>query len=100
MRSFVTLTLPLAIAAARTSFYGRPGNAVPDQRWSYMPDKTADWYTSYGKPFPESAPALTTVEEGQSYVVKLDCVGCPFRVRSLGQVYETWQEPAQDNSLV
>jgi len=99
MRSFVALTLPVAIAAGRTVFHARVG-AVPDQRWSYRPDKTADWYATHRINVPELAPAVTTVEEGQSYVVKLDCLGCPFRVRSLGEVYETWQEPAQDNSLV
>lgn len=91
MRSFIALSLPVAFAASV---------AVRDVEWSYMPDKTADWYRDNGKPLPELAPDLTTVEESQSYIVKLDCLGCPFRVRRLGEVYETWEEPARENSLL
>ncbi|KAF2799830.1 hypothetical protein K505DRAFT_224045, partial [Melanomma pulvis-pyrius CBS 109.77] len=71
-----------------------------DQRWSYLPDKTASWYKDNGKPLPKLAEGLTTVEDGQSYIVKLECLGCPFRLRTIGEVYETWQDPAQDNSLL
>ena len=99
MRSFVAFILPVAIVAGRSVFHARVGSVL-GQKWSYLPDKTANWYATHGIKVPEFAPAVTTVEEGQSYVVKLDCLGCPFRVRSLGEVYETWQEPAQDNSLV
>lgn len=68
--------------------------------WSYLPDKSAQWYTQNGQALPELAPAVTTVEQNKSYIIKLECVGCPFRVRELGEVVETWQQPSQENSLV
>ncbi|KAF2682976.1 hypothetical protein K458DRAFT_244056, partial [Lentithecium fluviatile CBS 122367] len=71
-----------------------------DTEWAIYPDKTADWYKEHGEALPELAQAITTVEANRSYVVKLECVGCPFRVRELGEMLETWQDPPQDNSLL
>ncbi|KAF2106823.1 hypothetical protein BDV96DRAFT_469196, partial [Lophiotrema nucula] len=46
------------------------------------------------------APAITVATDNKSYVIKLECVGCPFRVREYGQIAEYWQEPPRDNSLL
>lgn len=81
----------VAVAAARD---------YHNSKWATHPAKTADWYAEHGLPLPELAPTITTVEPNKSYVVKLECMGCPFRVRELYQTFETWQEPPQDNSLV
>src|SRR5262245_57206536 len=91
MRGLSIVASLVAIAAARE---------YPDSDWATHPDKTADWYKEHGEPLPELAPTITTVEANRSYVLKLECVGCPFRVRELYEVVETWQEPPQDNSLV
>ncbi|KAF2652397.1 hypothetical protein K491DRAFT_681406 [Lophiostoma macrostomum CBS 122681] len=89
MRSSLLYSLPLASAAVAV-----------DQSWSYEPDKTADWYQGHSQELPKVAPEITTVEAGKSYVVKLDCVGCPFRVRQKYELVETWQEHPQDSSLL
>ncbi|KAL1591997.1 hypothetical protein SLS60_011589 [Paraconiothyrium brasiliense] len=72
-----------------------------DTKWATHPDKTAAWYDEHadGRP-PELAPAITTIAANKSSVVKLECVGCPFRVRKLHLEPEEWQEPPQDNSLL
>lgn len=90
------LLLPGAALAARTSQIWR--EKQQDQSWSYMPDRTADWYKENDLPLPEVAPEVTS--DGSSYYVKLACLGCPFRLRKLYETVETWQEPPQDNSLV
>lgn len=93
MRSFaVVLSVAVSAVAALDNWQ--------DYEWSYTPDKTADWYQEHGELLPVLAPELTVIEANKSYVVKLECVGCPFRVRELYEVVETWQEPPQDNSLV
>ena len=71
-----------------------------DYTWSYEPEKTADYYQEYGLEQPALAAPITVGKPLESYIVKLECLGCPFRVRELGQVYERWQEPPQANSLV
>ncbi|KAF2175117.1 hypothetical protein K469DRAFT_611775 [Zopfia rhizophila CBS 207.26] len=86
--------------AASNIHFGATSEDWRAYTWSYEPDKTADWYGKHGKPLPELAPALTTVEQNKSYIVKLECVGCPFRVRREGELVETWQEPPQENSLL
>jgi hypothetical protein len=55
-----------------------------------------------GLHLPELAGEHYWVEETQSHIVKLECLGCPFsvRVREQHEVVETWQEPPQENSLV
>jgi hypothetical protein len=93
MRSFAAFSLSVAAAVASSVNWW-------EYEWSYRPDRTADWYKQRGQPLPEIAPEITTVEEHKSYVVKLECLGCPFRVRKYGETVETWQEPPQDNSLV
>ncbi|KAF2475456.1 uncharacterized protein BDR25DRAFT_213162 [Lindgomyces ingoldianus] len=87
----------VAGAAARL---GAPSDDWRDYTWSYEDDKTAAWYKEHDLIPPEVAPAITTVEDEKSYIVKLECIGCPFRVRNKYPVLETWQEPAQDNSLL
>lgn len=93
MRLLAALGFPIALAAASAVDW-------TEYEWSYKPDKTADWYKQHGQSLPGTAPELTILEDNKSYVVKLECLGCPFRVREIGEVVETWQEPPQDNSLV
>ncbi|KAF2008147.1 hypothetical protein P154DRAFT_16511 [Amniculicola lignicola CBS 123094] len=96
MRSLLTAAcLALVVSGARISRQPRE-----DSSWSYLPDKTADWYQEHQVPLPELAPEITTVREGKSYIVKLECIGCLFRVRELGEPVEKWQFPSQENSLL
>jgi hypothetical protein len=94
------LPLLISIGTTAASRFGRPSDDWRDYAWSFEPEKTADWYEEVGAPLPKLASAVTTVEKSKSYVVKLECVGCPFRVRPYMQSGEYWQEPAQDNSSV
>lgn len=48
---------------------------------------------------PHYAPEITVAEEGKAYVVKLECVGCPFAIRKENAEIE-WQEPPKENALV
>ncbi|KAF2133708.1 hypothetical protein P153DRAFT_280453 [Dothidotthia symphoricarpi CBS 119687] len=46
-----------------------------------------------------TAPEITVVESNKNYLVKLDCVECPFAVwDSSSEV--SWQTPPQDNALL
>ncbi|KAH7082668.1 hypothetical protein BKA63DRAFT_404309 [Paraphoma chrysanthemicola] len=47
---------------------------------------------------PHYAPEITTIEENKAYVVKLDCPGCPFAIKTSDSEVE-WQEPPQENAL-
>jgi hypothetical protein len=69
-----------------------------DADWAVGPDKTAEWYREHDEPLPELAQAITTVEANRSYVVKVECVGCPFRHR--GVTTDSWQMCPPNNSLV
>lgn len=42
--------------------------------------------------------AVTTVRKGSNVIVKLDCLGCPFRLRTEDE--EIWEEPPRENALV
>ncbi|KAJ4350358.1 uncharacterized protein N0V89_008979 [Didymosphaeria variabile] len=89
------IALLVAVASAYRDWKG------VDTEWATHPDRTAEWYEEYaGGRRPELAPAITTVVANKSSVVKLECVGCPFRVRELHPEPEEWQEPPQDNSLL
>jgi hypothetical protein len=47
----------------------------------------------------EENPDITVLEDGKNFVVKLDCLGCPFGVKQdNGRV--SWPELPQDNALV
>ncbi|KAJ4299445.1 hypothetical protein N0V90_004690 [Kalmusia sp. IMI 367209] len=71
-----------------------------DVDWAIRPDKTAQWYEENASGnLPELAPTITTVVANKSSVVKLECVGCPFRVREESKP-ESWQKPPQDNSML
>lgn len=73
MRFLTALGLSVAFSAGAAS-----GDAIPD--------KTA-------------APEVAVVESNRSYMVKLDCVACPFAVwDSASEV--SWQTPPQDNALL
>ncbi|KAF2732317.1 hypothetical protein EJ04DRAFT_470349 [Polyplosphaeria fusca] len=100
MRTQIILHLVAAavVASATTRSLPRRSQSWEDYIWSYTPDSTAAWYEENGLPLPDLASPITAVETNRSYVVKLDCVACPFRLRC--QSVETWQEPPQDNSLL
>ena len=100
MQSFLALCISFAATGAARIHLGDTSDNWRDYTWSYKPDKTADWYKKHGQSFPVLAPALEIVEPEKSVVVKIECLGCPFRVRREGEIVETWQEPPQDNSLV
>jgi hypothetical protein len=89
---YLTLGASLVVTVSARSWIG------VDTDWAVRTDKTADWYKEHGEPLPELAQAITTVEANKSYVVKVECVGCPFRVGGL--TTDTWAESPQDNSLV
>ncbi|KAF2267172.1 hypothetical protein CC78DRAFT_577373 [Lojkania enalia] len=99
MRSVVVFGLVAAASAARHNAMMGSQNGR-DCSWSYLPDKTAAWYQTHGKPLPALAPDITVVEANKSYIVKLGCVGCPFRVRKYGELVETWSSVPQRNSLL
>ncbi len=91
----------LSLLAAAATASARNKWAPSDTDWATEPAETADWYEQNDQRRPAIASAVTTVAEGQSYMVKLDCVGCPFRVRpNYPDMRETWQDPAQETSLV
>lgn len=95
MRYLPVCSALVAVAAARKKW------SVLDTTWATEPDRTADWYKENGEPLPEVAPHVTTVQQGKSYVVKLDCPGCPFKRSPMdGSLVDWWNEPAQDNSLL
>lgn len=60
---------------------------------SQPPSQLADQNAS------QYAPEITVVEVNQTYVVKLDCQGCPFAVEATNTEV-LWQQPPQDNALV
>jgi hypothetical protein len=93
MRSVLVASF-VAVASAYRSWNGI------DTKWATHPDRTAQWYEEHAQSLPGFAKSVTTVVASKSSIVKLDCVGCPFRVRKLHQESEEWQEPPQDNSLV
>lgn len=45
-------------------------------------DETADWYKDHLIPVPPVASQVTVVRQNTSYVVKLECPGCPFFVKN------------------
>jgi hypothetical protein len=69
--------------------------AVSSAEWniSQPPNQWAD------EIIPHYAPKITIAEEGKAYVVKLDCLDCPFAIGKPNAEVE-WQEPPQDNALV
>jgi len=99
MRSFLSLASFFA-AGAVASHLGPTSEDWRDYTWSFYPENTADELKKIGLPLPEIAAPITTVHEQENYVVKLECLGCPFRVREYGQTVEHWQENPQENSLL
>jgi hypothetical protein len=94
MRSVLIASF-VAVASAYRSWIGI------DTRWATHPDRTAQWYEEHAQGhLPEFAKSITTVVANKTSIAKLECVGCPFRVRKLHQEPEEWQDPPQDNSLV
>jgi hypothetical protein len=89
---YLSAVAPLVAVASARNWIG------VDVDWALYPDTPAAWYESQGEQLPKLADAVTTVEANRSYVVKLDCIGCPFRIRK--PLDESWQDPPRDNSLV
>jgi len=46
-----------------------------------------------------AAPDIEVVNFNKEYVVKLDCVGCPY-ARQLDDKKAVWEQPARENALV
>lgn len=65
-------------------------------------DATADDYRQHGEPLPVVAPAVTSIRDEQSYIVKVDCLSCSSRVRNLWQLSEhiIWDVVEQETSFV
>ncbi|OCL08553.1 hypothetical protein AOQ84DRAFT_439508 [Glonium stellatum] len=99
MRSFSVL-IPLFAAGAAASHLGATSENWRDYTWSYEPEQTANYYKDHGFKPPSVATDITPVELQKSYIVKMECLGCPFRVRELGQTYEPWAKEPVDNSLL
>jgi len=99
MRSFPVFLLPLFLLAIPTALasLGAMSDDWNDYTWSYAPDTD---YAALGVDPPPAAAPITSVYDGDSYIVKLECLGCPFRVRELevGDWWEDWDRRA--NSLV
>ena len=93
-----SLTLIPLLAVGVIAALGPTSDDYRDYEWSYHPDPTADEYLQGGSEIPAPAAAVTEVVPESSYVVKLDCLGCPFRVRPLGGEEYFTNEP--ENSLV
>lgn len=68
-------------------------------QWSYFLDVPPSTYAEQGRDPPTTASNVSKVSDC-SYIVKLDCVGCPFRLRELGSGYGDWEKPPRSNSLV
>lgn len=94
MRSILIASLVAATSAYRDGF-------DIDTEWASYPDRTAQWSEEQANGrLPELAETITTVVANKSSIVKLECVGCPFRVRKPRPEPEEWQNPPQDNSMV
>lgn len=92
MRSLLFLTSLFAIGAL-ASHLGAVSEDWRDYTWSYEPDKSADFYGEHGLETSLTAMPITPVKFQESYTLKLECLGCPFRVREYGQLVEQLQEP-------
>ena len=99
MRSLIALTSLFTVSVV-ASYLGATSENWRDYTWSYEPEATADYYKDHRLKPPLIAANITPVGLQKSYVVKMECLGCPFRVRKLGQTYEPWAEEPVDNSLV
>ena len=99
MRSLIALISLLTVNVV-ASYLGATSENWRDYTWSYEPETTADYYKDHRLKLPLIAADITPVEPQKNYIVKMECLGCPFRVRKLGQTYEPWAEELVDNSLV
>ena len=99
MRSLIALISLLTVNVV-ASYLGATSENWRDYTWSYEPEATADYYKDHRLKPPLIAADITPVELQKNYIVKMECLGCPFRVRKLGQTYEPWAEELVDNSLV
>jgi hypothetical protein len=74
-------------------------NDVNDWRIALGRDPTADDYRERRLELPAVAKSVTSIEDGQSYIVKLECLGCPSRNRLFTEASEQWEDVVQDTSL-
>lgn len=71
-----------AIHASAYSTLDLEEDPYHDWREELGRDATADDYRQHGEPLPAISPPVTSTREEQSYIVKVDCLSCPSRVRN------------------
>ncbi|KAI9708204.1 MAG: hypothetical protein M1820_004158 [Bogoriella megaspora] len=70
-----------------------------DTTWAVQPDLTYDELITNGFEVPPIADSVTEVKPGLNYIVKLDCLGCPFDVRGT-YIWDQYEQPGRPNSLL
>ena len=85
----------LGLAAAFASVTAAQAE-LPPKTTNLKYDKTADWYKDHGMQVPEVAAYISVIEPNRSYVVRLECPGCPFLVQEGKQLVQQ----KRDNTLV
>ena len=70
-----------------------------DLSWALQPDLTHDELLANDFGIPEVASQATEIRDGLSYIVKLDCLSCPFDIRS-PYARDEYEQPGRPNSLV
>ena len=70
-----------------------------DTTWALQPDLTHDELLAHGFEIPEVASLVTEIKRGLNYIVKLNCLGCPFDIRGT-YTADQYEQPGRPNSLV
>ena len=70
-----------------------------DTTWAIQSDLTHDELVAHGFEIPDIASAVTEIKHSLNYIVKLDCVGCPFDIRGT-YTWDQYEQPGRPNSLV
>lgn len=70
-----------------------------DTTWAIQPDLTHDELLAHGFEIPEIASPVTEIKRILSYIVKFDCLGCPFDIRD-AYIWDQYEQPGRPNSLV
>ncbi|KAI9657727.1 MAG: hypothetical protein M1821_002903 [Bathelium mastoideum] len=81
--------------SAALGFYDDPS----DTTWARSPDLTYSELIAQGFEIPEPASPVTEIRRGTSYIVKLDCRGCPFYQLDYLRNYH-YEHPGRPNSLL
>lgn len=70
------------------------------ENFAYL-DTSPSVYKDTGLDYvPDISKIITEVRANASYIVKLPCIGCPFRLRERGMVYGYFESPPRDSALV